>query len=143
MDLDHNDQTDDELREIEERRVMEASGELPQPPSPRPSTPVSRKALPWAPKVRQKDVDQFLDTTRVKFVGFPLHNDRISLAGLPQPIHEGVRVLKQVRLPHGSSSPRSMIMNVLTIQFNILDLFIMNLITVIDQVRNTAEFMLY
>jgi len=95
MDLDHNDQTDDELREIEERRVMEASGELPQPPSPRPSTPVSRKALPWAPKVRQKDVDQFLDTTRVKFVGFPLHNDRISLAGLPQPIHEGVRVLKQ------------------------------------------------
>ena len=53
-------------------------------------------ALPWTPKVRQKDVDQFLDATRIKFVGFPLQNDRVSLAGLPQPIHEGVRVLKQV-----------------------------------------------
>ncbi len=53
-------------------------------------------ALPWTPKVRQKDVDQFLDTTRMKFVGFMLPNDRVSLAGLPQPIHEGVRVLKQV-----------------------------------------------
>ena len=54
-------------------------------------------ALPWTPKVRQKDVDQFLDTTRMKFVGFMLPNDRVSLAGLPQPIHEGVRVLKQVK----------------------------------------------
>lgn len=33
----------------------------------------------------------------MKFVGFMLPNDRVSLAGLPQPIHEGVRVLKQVR----------------------------------------------
>nr|CAG4638282.1 EOG090X01YQ [Cyclestheria hislopi] len=95
MELDTNDQADEELREIEERRAMEASGEIPQPPSPRPSTPAPKKALPWTPKVRQKDVDQFLDATRIKFVGFPLHNDRISLAGLPQPIHEGVRVLKQ------------------------------------------------
>nr|CAG4646070.1 EOG090X01YQ [Macrothrix elegans] len=89
IELENNDQADDELREIEERRAMEASGEIPQPPSPRPT------ALPWAPKVRQKDVDQFLDATRMKFVGFILPNDRISLAGLPQPIHEGVRVLKQ------------------------------------------------
>ena len=42
-------------------------------------------------------MDQFLDTTRMKFVGFMLPNDRVSLAGLPQPIHEGVRVLKQVK----------------------------------------------
>nr|CAG4644598.1 EOG090X01YQ [Leptodora kindtii] len=95
IELDNNDQADDELKEIEERRAMEASGEMPQPPSPRPSTPAPRKALPWTPKVRQKDVEQFLDTTRMKFVGFPLQNDNVSLAGLPQPIHEGVRVLKQ------------------------------------------------
>uniref|UniRef100_A0A0P5CBR6 Striatin-interacting protein n=1 Tax=Daphnia magna TaxID=35525 RepID=A0A0P5CBR6_9CRUS len=82
-------------REIEERRAMEESGEIPQPPSPRPTTPIPRKALPWTPKVRQKDIDQFLDTTRMKFVGFMLPNDRVSLAGLPLPIHEGVRVLKQ------------------------------------------------
>nr|SVE74980.1 EOG090X01YQ [Daphnia dolichocephala] len=95
MELDSNDQADDELREIEERRAMEESGEIPQPPSPRPTTPIPRKALPWTPKVRQKDIDQFLDTTRMKFVGFMLPNDRVSLAGLPLPIHEGVRVLKQ------------------------------------------------
>nr|CAG4635973.1 EOG090X01YQ [Eubosmina coregoni]SVE69657.1 EOG090X01YQ [Eubosmina coregoni] len=95
LELENSDQADDELREIEERRALEESGEIPQPPSPRPSTPAPRKALPWTPKVRQKDVDQFLDTTRMKFVGFMLQNDRVSLAGLPQPIHEGVRVLKQ------------------------------------------------
>ncbi|XP_071453332.1 striatin-interacting protein 1 homolog isoform X2 [Hetaerina americana] len=97
VDLEANDQSDDELREIEERRALEEAGELPQPPSPRPLTPViSRmKGLPWAPKVRQKDLDQFLESTRQKFVGFPLLGDRDSLAGLPQPIHEGVKVLKQ------------------------------------------------
>ncbi|XP_046392923.1 striatin-interacting protein 1 isoform X2 [Ischnura elegans] len=97
VDLEPNDQSDDEMREIEERRALEEAGELPQPPSPRPLTPViSRmKGLPWAPKVRQKDLDQFLESTRQKFVGFPLLGDRDSLAGLPQPIHEGVKVLKQ------------------------------------------------
>lgn len=43
MELDNNDQADDELREIEERRLMEESGEIPQPPSPRPTTPAPRK----------------------------------------------------------------------------------------------------
>lgn len=38
-----SDQVDDEMREIEERRAMEESGELPQPPSPRPLTPVPIK----------------------------------------------------------------------------------------------------
>lgn len=52
--------------------------------------------LPWTPKVRQKDIDTFLDSTRVKFVGFQLQGDRTSLAGLPLPIHEGVKVLSKV-----------------------------------------------
>lgn len=51
--------------------------------------------LPWTPKVRQKDIDAFLDNTRIKFVGFQLQGDRTSLAGLPQPIHEGVKVLSK------------------------------------------------
>ena len=34
----------------------------------------------------------------MKFVGFQVKNDHTSLAGLPQPIHEGVKVLKQVGL---------------------------------------------
>ena len=56
------------------------------------SETVPRK-LPWTPKVRQKDLDSFLDYTRMKFVGFTLKDDRTTLAGLPQPIHDSVRVL--------------------------------------------------
>lgn len=52
--------------------------------------------LPWTPKVRQKDIDQFLDATRNKFIGFTLPEDNQSLAGLPQPIHEGFKTLNQV-----------------------------------------------
>lgn len=47
---------------------------------------------------RQKDLDMFLEHTRAKFVGFQVKNDNSSLAGLPQPIHEGVRVLNQVSI---------------------------------------------
>ncbi|KAG7206269.1 hypothetical protein KM043_003653 [Ampulex compressa] len=53
------------------------------------------KGLPWKPKVRQKDVDTFLELSRLKFVGYKLQGDRESLAGLPQPIHEGVNTLKR------------------------------------------------
>lgn len=52
--------------------------------------------LPWAPKVRQKDIDQFLDISRSKFIGYTLTDDHESLAGLPQPIHEGIKTLKRV-----------------------------------------------
>lgn len=55
--------------------------------------------LPWTPKVRQKDIDQFLDATRNKFIGFTLPEDHQSLAGLPQPIHEGFKTLNQVNFP--------------------------------------------
>ena len=45
---------------------------------------------------RQKDLENFLDHTRAKFVGLQVQNDSRSLAGLPPSIHEGVKVLKQV-----------------------------------------------
>ena len=45
---------------------------------------------------RQKDLENFLDHTRAKFVGLQVQNDSKSLAGLPPSIHEGVKVLKQV-----------------------------------------------
>ncbi|XP_014291797.1 striatin-interacting protein 1 [Halyomorpha halys] len=84
-------EAEDEMREYEERPMEEPL------PTSRPDTPVPCKAkgLPWQPKVRQKDLDSFLENTRIKFVGFPLEGDRESLFGLPEPIHEGVRVLKQ------------------------------------------------
>lgn len=53
--------------------------------------------LPWTPKVRQKDIDQFLDASRSKFIGYTLPEDHSSLAGLPQSIHEGFRTLNRVR----------------------------------------------
>ncbi|XP_031640439.1 striatin-interacting protein 1 homolog isoform X2 [Contarinia nasturtii] len=51
--------------------------------------------LPWAPKVRQKDIDQFLYDSRNKFIGYSFTGDHESLAGLPQPIHEGYNILKR------------------------------------------------
>jgi hypothetical protein len=58
------------------------------------SEPVAPRSLPWTPKVHLRDLDSFLESTRMKFVGFTLNNDRTTLAGLPPPIHEGVDILK-------------------------------------------------
>lgn len=52
--------------------------------------------LPWTPKVRHKDIIQFLEVSRSKFIGFTLPEDHQSLAGLPQPIHEGFKTLNRV-----------------------------------------------
>ena len=52
--------------------------------------------LPLISLSRQRDLENFLEQTRSKFVGFYVKNDRQSLAGLPLPIHESVSVLKQV-----------------------------------------------
>lgn len=53
---------------------------------------------------RTKDLEMFLEHTRAKFVGFQVKHDKESLAGLPQPIHEGVKVLKQVQYQYHLSS---------------------------------------
>lgn len=58
--------------------------------------------LPWAPKVRQKDIDQFLYDSRNKFIGYSFSGDHESLAGLPHPIHEGYNILKKVTLDPNS-----------------------------------------
>ena len=54
------------------------------------------KALPWKPKVKQRELELFLDQERKKFLGYgDLGNDVETLIGLPYPIHESVKVLKQ------------------------------------------------
>ncbi|KAK1166879.1 hypothetical protein AOXY_G11500 [Acipenser oxyrinchus oxyrinchus] len=63
-----------------------------RPPSERVSFP---RGLPWVPKVREKDIEHFLETSRNKFIGFTLGNDIDTLVGLPRPIHESVKTLKQ------------------------------------------------
>ncbi|XP_045164509.1 striatin-interacting protein 1-like isoform X1 [Mercenaria mercenaria] len=86
---------DDILKELDTAKSG-SDDELPPTP-PRPSTPriTPQRTLPWKPKVRTKDLEMFLEHTRAKFVGFQVKHDKESLAGLPQPIHEGVKVLKQ------------------------------------------------
>ncbi|XP_050086420.1 striatin-interacting protein 1 homolog isoform X3 [Anopheles aquasalis] len=51
--------------------------------------------LPWAPKIRRKDIDIFLNNSRSKFIGYTLKDDHDTLAGLPQPIQEGFKTLKK------------------------------------------------
>lgn len=69
---------DDEIRDFEEPQPApvenDAINEMNEmaDSSPRPSTPAPGKGLPWLPKVRQKDLDMFLENTRIKFVGFSL-----------------------------------------------------------------------
>ncbi|CAF0832813.1 unnamed protein product [Adineta ricciae] len=60
-----------------------------------PATTLMMKELPWVPKVRQKDLEAFLEHTRKKFVGFCMKDDLTTLIGLPKPIHESIKILKQ------------------------------------------------
>ncbi|CAJ0926930.1 unnamed protein product, partial [Ranitomeya imitator] len=43
----------------------------------------------------QKDIEDFLEMSRNKFIGFTLGHDTDTLVGLPRPIHESVKILKQ------------------------------------------------
>ncbi|XP_017730532.1 PREDICTED: striatin-interacting protein 2 isoform X2 [Rhinopithecus bieti] len=78
--------------------LLEQDPLVPPPPS---EAPLSAervtfpKGLPWAPKVRQKDIEHFLEMSRNKFIGFTLGQDTDTLVGLPRPIHESVKTLKQ------------------------------------------------
>jgi len=54
------------------------------------------KTLPWKPKVRRRELEMFIDQERKKFLGYgDLLDDLDTLVGLPYPIHESVKVLKQ------------------------------------------------
>lgn len=59
--------------------------------------PPQHPTLPWAPKVRTKDIYQFLDISRRKFIGYSLPDNCETTAGLPKPICEGINILKRVR----------------------------------------------
>jgi hypothetical protein len=63
-----------------------------------PASTLIMKELPWVPKVRQKDLEAFLEHTRKKFVGFTIKDDLTTLIGLPKPIHESIKILKQVEI---------------------------------------------
>ncbi|XP_060161320.1 striatin-interacting protein 2 isoform X1 [Globicephala melas] len=87
--------------------LLEQDPLVPPPPS---QAPLSAervafpKGLPWTPKVRQKDIEHFLEMSRNKFIGFTLGQDTDTLVGLPRPIHESVKTLKQVTRVGSQSS---------------------------------------
>jgi hypothetical protein len=65
--------------------------------SQQPPDPPQHPTLPWAPKVRTKDIYQFLDVSRRKFIGYSLPDNCETTAGLPKPICEGINILKKVK----------------------------------------------
>jgi len=66
MDMDDMSSNEDSQAPQEPEQDAPGSG------TPRPQSPVPGKGLPWAPKVRNKDLDLFLENTRLKFIGFSL-----------------------------------------------------------------------
>ncbi|KAK3928999.1 Striatin-interacting protein 1-like protein [Frankliniella fusca] len=98
LDFETSEQSEQDDRDMEDKykyNTPRTPSPIVSDPEPEPEPELKVKGLPWMPKVRAKDLDNFLDNTRMKFVGFPLHGDRDTLIGLPEPIHEGVAVLKQ------------------------------------------------
>lgn len=53
------------------------------------------KGLPWSPKVRKHELTQHMSNLRQKFLGYTLPNDLTTTFGLPDPIIEGINVLKK------------------------------------------------
>uniref|UniRef100_H3BF37 Striatin interacting protein 1 n=1 Tax=Latimeria chalumnae TaxID=7897 RepID=H3BF37_LATCH len=53
------------------------------------------KRQSWALKVREKDIENFLESSRSKFIGYTLGSDTDTVVGLPRPIHESIKTLKQ------------------------------------------------
>lgn len=51
--------------------------------------------LPWTSKVKQSEVEQFIQAERMKFCGYKLPRDGISLFGLPAPVQKSVEALKR------------------------------------------------
>uniref|UniRef100_A0A672JAV1 Striatin interacting protein 1 n=1 Tax=Salarias fasciatus TaxID=181472 RepID=A0A672JAV1_SALFA len=85
-DEDDNDDNDNSIEAetfpIERDEVMPPP--IPHPPSERVSFP---KGLPWAPKVREKDIENFLESSRSKFIGYTLGRYLLVLRTYPFSSH--------------------------------------------------------
>ncbi|XP_050313692.1 striatin-interacting protein 1 homolog isoform X2 [Anthonomus grandis grandis] len=63
--------------------------------SPPPEPETIFKALPWKSKIRQKDVENYIDNSRTKFLGYNLPGDNTTVFGLPNPIIDSINILKE------------------------------------------------
>jgi len=89
LDLDEG----DDLDEVDSGVQSNFGRDSPIPQSPENEREHVVRGFPWTPKVRPKDIEGFLDNTRMKFVGYTLPEDTKSVEGLPPSIHEGLRIL--------------------------------------------------
>jgi hypothetical protein len=55
----------------------------------------SYRGLPWTPKVRKADLSVHMQNLRMKFLGYYLPNEVYSTFGLPEPIVEGINVMRR------------------------------------------------
>ena len=60
-----------------------------------PWPPPSPPGLPWKPKVREADIENFLQNERQKFFDFQLRNDTTTVFGLPDPVHGSLAALRR------------------------------------------------
>ncbi|VDN86510.1 unnamed protein product, partial [Brugia pahangi] len=54
-----------------------------------------RTSLPWNSKVREEDIEAFLQCERMKFLHYRLPNDSTTVFGLPLPIQKSVQALRR------------------------------------------------
>ncbi|VDK81481.1 unnamed protein product [Litomosoides sigmodontis] len=54
-----------------------------------------RTSLPWSSKVREEDIEAFLQYERMKFFNYRLPNDSTTVFGLPLPIQKSVEALRR------------------------------------------------
>lgn len=74
---------------------------LPSPQHPEVNKLTCPKGLPWAPKVRERDIEMFLKPNCSRLIGYTLGSDRNIVVG-PKPIDKSIKTLKQ----HKSSTYR-------------------------------------
>ncbi|KAI6171698.1 Striatin-interacting protein 2 [Aphelenchoides besseyi] len=64
-----------------------------------PSTPLAHSpipsSLPWTSKVRESEIEQFIENERLKFYGYKLPGDGKSLFGFPPPVLQSVNALRR------------------------------------------------
>uniref|UniRef100_F1KTD6 Protein FAM40B n=1 Tax=Ascaris suum TaxID=6253 RepID=F1KTD6_ASCSU len=75
---------------------ISSSGErTPIAGTPPPMEILFRSSLPWKPKVREEDIEAFLQHERMKFFGYRLPSDSTTVFGLPPPILKSVEALRR------------------------------------------------
>ncbi|CAG9529784.1 unnamed protein product [Cercopithifilaria johnstoni] len=72
-----------------------AGDHTPVASTPPPMDILFRTSLPWNSKVREEDIETFLQCERMKFFNYRLPNDSTTVFGLPLPIQKSIEALRR------------------------------------------------